>query len=90
DDPERFDPDRWLPERSADVPRGAMVPFSAGNRQCIGEAFGQAETTLALAGIASRWRLLAGSGSPGSGRPRASLGTGPLFMTPEPVHQLVG
>ena len=90
DDPERFDPDRWLPERAADVPRGAMVPFSAGNRQCIGEAFGQAETTLALAGIASRWRLLAGSGTPGGGRPRASLGTGPLFMTPEPVRQLVG
>jgi len=90
DDPDRFDPDRWLPGRSADVPRGAMVPFSAGNRQCIGEAFGQAETTLALAGIASRWRLLAGSQQPGTGRPRASLGTGPLFMTPQPVRQLVG
>jgi pentalenene oxygenase len=89
-DPERFDPDRWLPERAKAVPRGAMVPFSAGNRQCIGEQFGQAETTLALAGIASRWRLLAGDRQPGTGRPRASLGTGPLFMTPEPIRQLVG
>jgi cytochrome P450 len=54
-DPERFDPDRWLPERAKDIPRGAMVPFSAGSRKCIGDTFGRAETTLTLATIAARW-----------------------------------
>src|SRR4051812_49100731 len=34
-----------------------MVPFSMGNRACIGNAFGQAETTLTLAAVAARWRL---------------------------------
>ncbi|MEU9092120.1 cytochrome P450 [Streptomyces sp. NPDC048428] len=87
DNPRQFDPDRWLPERSGEVPRGAMVPFSAGNRQCIGDAFGQAETTLTLATIASRWRLRPAPGAkPNVAVPKASLGTGPLLMVPSPRH----
>lgn len=82
-DPETYDPDRWLPERAAGIPRGAMVPFSAGNRKCIGDVFGQAETTLTLATIAARWKLrhVPGAG-PQTAVPKASLGTGPLLMTP--------
>jgi cytochrome P450 len=83
EDPGRFDPDRWLPGRAADLPRGVMVPFSAGNRKCIGDAFGQAETTLTLATVASRWRLRPAPGAkPNVAVPKASLGTGPLRMVP--------
>lgn len=57
DRPDRFDPDRWLPERAADIPRGAYVPFGTGARQCIGNQFSLVETALALATIAGRWRF---------------------------------
>lgn len=56
-DPERFDPDRWLPDRAKSVPRFAMLPFGGGSRKCIGDAFGMTVDTLALASLAARWRL---------------------------------
>ncbi|HEY4456419.1 MAG TPA: cytochrome P450 [Pseudonocardiaceae bacterium] len=88
---EAFDPQRWLPEPARAVPRGAMVPFSAGSRKCIGDTFGQAETTLTLATIAARWRLRPVPGSKRlSALPKASLGTGPLLMTPQPRVRAAG
>lgn len=57
-DPYRFDPDRWSPDRAAAVPRGAFIPFGAGNRMCVGNAFAQTEMAVTVATIASRWRLV--------------------------------
>lgn len=56
-DPGRFDPDRWLPERAAAVPRHAYLPFGAGVRKCIGESLAYAEITLILASLMGRWRM---------------------------------
>jgi cytochrome P450 len=42
-DPFRFDPDRFLPEREAALPRGAYVPFGGGSRMCLGKRFGEYE-----------------------------------------------
>ncbi|AUY53115.1 cytochrome P450 [Streptomyces sp. CB01881] len=66
-DPEHFDPDRWLPERSASRPREAYLPFGAGIHQCIGNNFALTEATIALATIVAKWRLRR--------PPRAKVGT---------------
>lgn len=55
--PDVFDPDRWLPERLAEMPRHAFVPFSSGFRKCIGESFSLAEMAVTAAAVASRWKL---------------------------------
>ncbi|WP_409467705.1 cytochrome P450 [Streptomyces sp. HC307] len=67
--PERFDPDRWLPERARHIPRHAYLPFGAGVRKCIGESLAYRETTLVLATLAGRWRLRSLTGLP----PRTTL-----------------
>ncbi|MFD3930132.1 cytochrome P450 [Streptomyces sp. NPDC058614] len=58
-----FEPDRWLPERSKDLPKYAMRPFSVGNRKCPSDHFSMAQLTLVTATIASRWRFEQVSGS---------------------------
>lgn len=55
--PEEFDPDRWLPERAAESPRHAYIPFSSGFRKCIGDSFAQTEILVALVAVLQRWRL---------------------------------
>ena len=57
ENPEGFDPDRFLPERAAALPRFAYFPFGGGPRLCIGNAFALLEATLVLATLARRVRL---------------------------------
>ncbi len=54
DNPESFDSDRFLPERIKQVPRLAYIPFSAGQRMCIGNRFAMMEASLILATILPR------------------------------------
>ncbi|HST08056.1 MAG TPA: cytochrome P450 [Gemmatimonadaceae bacterium] len=56
-DPERFDPDRWLPELSSSRPKFSYFPFGGGTRICIGEQFAWMEGVLLLATIAQKWSL---------------------------------
>ena len=57
ENPEGFDPDRFLPEREAERPRYAYFPFLGGPRQCIGNVFATVEAVLILAMIVQRYEL---------------------------------
>ncbi|GAB2584417.1 hypothetical protein GCM10027168_16470 [Streptomyces capparidis] len=57
ENPEAFDPERFLPQRSAGRHRYAFIPFGGGRRGCIGNVFALMEVTLALAMITQRYRL---------------------------------
>lgn len=64
-DPERFDPDRWLPEVASARPKFSYFPFGGGTRICIGEQFAWTEGILILATIAQKWKLrYTGTGTP--------------------------
>ena len=56
DDPGRFLPERFAPERAEARPRFAYLPFGAGPRICIGAAFALTEAIVVLAALARRFR----------------------------------
>ncbi|MGM1065215.1 cytochrome P450 [Saccharothrix sp. Mg75] len=80
-DPHRFDPDRWA---TADVPRGGYVPFGAGARQCLGNAFARTEVVVTLATVLARWRLAPVPGRPVRTRFTSAAYPSGLLMTAVP------
>jgi cytochrome P450 len=56
-EPDRFDPDRWLPEQEARRPRAAFLPFGAGPRVCIGNHFALMEGPIILATLLRKARI---------------------------------
>jgi cytochrome P450 len=56
-DPERFDPERFMPAAVAQRHRFAYLPFGGGPRICIGSGFALAEAQVIVAMVAQRYRL---------------------------------
>jgi cytochrome P450 len=56
-EPDEFRPERFTPEASAALPKGAYVPFGGGSRTCIGMRFGQLEVRTIATLILSRCTL---------------------------------
>jgi cytochrome P450 len=48
-EPDKFDPDRFLPERQRALPPVAYFPFGGGPCVCVGNAFAMMEMTLVAA-----------------------------------------
>lgn len=82
--PAEFNPDRWRHDRGRTLPRGAVVPFSAGARKCMGDEFAMAMAATAMTAITRRWRLEHLPGAVVRPAPRGLLTPRPLRMR---LHQ---
>ncbi|WP_103349220.1 cytochrome P450 [Amycolatopsis sp. CA-128772] len=83
-EPDRFDPDRWTPGRTAELPKGAYIPFGAGARLCPGHVFAPAEIGIVAATIGARWRLVPVPGQRVYAQIKATMQPNRLPMTVVP------
>jgi cytochrome P450 / NADPH-cytochrome P450 reductase len=58
DNPEAFDPDRFGPEKRAQMPPNAYKPFGTGQRACIGRQFALQEAALVLSMLLQRFEFI--------------------------------
>lgn len=84
DNPERFDPEHFRPERAVERPAFAYLPFSGGPRLCLGKHFASVEAHLVLATILQHFRLRLLPGHPVV--PEALVTLRPHYGLPMTLH----
>jgi cytochrome P450 len=57
DDPDLFDPSRFLTSATKKIERGAFIPFGTGARMCLGASFAHQEATIVLASLVKNFEL---------------------------------
>jgi cytochrome P450 len=72
-DPERFDPERFVPQNEQKLPRAAYIPFGIGPRACIGGQFAIMEGQLVVSTFARYIRLALVNTSPVGISPQITL-----------------
>ncbi|WP_307167912.1 cytochrome P450 [Streptomyces rishiriensis] len=82
-DPHRLDPDRWLTLRP-NAQDASYLPFGAGARGCVGEAFAWKELEILLGAVAREWRLTLPPGSRVRAAAHTTLHPQRLLMIPQP------
>jgi cytochrome P450 len=87
ENPEKFEPERFTPDRSKDRPRYAYFPFGGGPRQCIGVNFATIEATLITAMVAQCFDLSLVQGHPVE--PQADLTLKPRYGLPMVLRGLI-
>jgi cytochrome P450 len=85
DQPEQFNPARWLDGLERRNPRFAYFPFGGGGHVCTGQFFAWLEMQTMLAQIASRWRLVRADSAVITPYPLITMRPKePLIMRPQP------
>lgn len=79
--PTKFDPDRFTPDRMKKRGRWEYLPFAGGARSCIGEHFAMLETTLALATIVRDTELRSRSAEFPVDVPFTTVAKGPIWAS---------
>jgi cytochrome P450 len=82
-EPEKFDPDRFLPEREKALPRYAYQPFGAGPHACIGRNLAMLEGVILLAEACRRLDFAPLPGHEAMPKPMPYV-----TLTPEPGAKL--
>jgi cytochrome P450 len=75
-DPERFDPDRFLPGAAKARARYAYFPFGGGPHVCIGEGLARTEAALVIGALCRRLELALVPGTAATPTPRVTLELG--------------
>ena len=73
DNPDAFDPSRFLGERRQSIDRFAYIPFGVGPRVCIGMSFAMQEGMILLANLLRAFRFDLVEGHPVMPRQRVTL-----------------
>lgn len=63
-DPEKFDPERFLPENKSKIDQCAFLPFIQGPRNCIGMRFALLEIKMTLAKLILKFKFLKSQNTP--------------------------
>lgn len=73
EDPEEFNPDRFLPENADAIHAAPYFPFGAGQRKCIGSDFAIFEATLVVANLARHFEVVVPPGTEVEAEPTITL-----------------